>query len=99
MSEEYITNLQRSLVDTLKKSGALTSARVAQAFLAVPRHLFLPDEPLERAYSDIAIGTARLFGFSLMLMMRCGLVRRPREKFSDALVAGAVDTYSPLAKL
>src|SRR5512142_2896736 len=59
MSEETVAELQQKLIETLKKSGALKSAVVEQAFLAVPRHLFLPNEPLERAYADIAIAVKR----------------------------------------
>lgn len=55
MSEESITAFQQQLISKLKETGALKSAAVEQAFLAAPRHLFLPGEPLERAYSDIAI--------------------------------------------
>ncbi len=59
MSEESVAALQQQLIDTLKKNGTLTSATVEQAFRSVPRHLFLPSEPLERAYSDIAIAVKR----------------------------------------
>jgi protein-L-isoaspartate(D-aspartate) O-methyltransferase len=45
------------LVDTLKKKGDLMDSSLEEAFLAVPRHLFLPDEPLEKVYSDEAIAT------------------------------------------
>lgn len=47
------------LVDTLKASGLLTDARLEAAFRAVPRHLFLPDTPLDEVYSDKAIVTKR----------------------------------------
>ena len=44
------------LVARLRESAAI-SARVLDAFDRVPRHLFLPDVPLEEAYSDDAIVT------------------------------------------
>lgn len=37
------------------KKKLLTDARVEAAFRAVPRHVFLPDIPLEKAYTDEAI--------------------------------------------
>jgi protein-L-isoaspartate(D-aspartate) O-methyltransferase len=44
------------LVARLRESAAI-SERVLDAFDRVPRHLFLPDVPLEAAYSDDAIVT------------------------------------------
>lgn len=41
-------NLRTALVESLH----ITDTALKAAFLAVPRHLFLPDEPLEKAYSD-----------------------------------------------
>jgi protein-L-isoaspartate(D-aspartate) O-methyltransferase len=51
------TALQAALLETLQASGALTDPAVAAAFRAVPRHLFLPDRPLEEVYQDEAIPT------------------------------------------
>lgn len=45
----------RELVETLKKAGRLRNPLYEQAFLSVPRHLFLPDVPLDVAYTDEAI--------------------------------------------
>jgi protein-L-isoaspartate(D-aspartate) O-methyltransferase len=59
MTEQEILQYQQYLVEILKERGNLKSSQVEQAFLAVPRHLFLPDEPLERVYSDIAIAVRR----------------------------------------
>jgi protein-L-isoaspartate(D-aspartate) O-methyltransferase len=53
--EDQIQQRQQALIETLRKNGSLHDPALAEAFLAVPRHLFLPNEPLERAYSDIAI--------------------------------------------
>jgi protein-L-isoaspartate(D-aspartate) O-methyltransferase len=47
--------LNRALVDELKKKGLIQSPHVEAAFRAVLRHLFLPETPLEEAYSDRAI--------------------------------------------
>ena len=48
-----------ALVAMLKKGGYLADPRIEAAFRAVPRHLFLPDVPLEVVYSDEAIPTKR----------------------------------------
>jgi protein-L-isoaspartate(D-aspartate) O-methyltransferase len=49
--------LSRDLIEHLKTNGTLKSQEVAEAFHAVPRHLFLPGYPLESVYSDQAILT------------------------------------------
>ncbi|CAN5895888.1 hypothetical protein BH23ACT8_BH23ACT8_20240 [soil metagenome] len=51
--------LHRELVDQLVGSGAITDPRVEEAFRAVPRQVFLPGVPAERAYADEAIVTRR----------------------------------------
>src|SRR5262245_23834719 len=50
-------DLHKALVEHLQAIGALTQPRVEAAFRAVPRHLFLPDVPVEDAYRDDAIPT------------------------------------------
>lgn len=45
------------LADSLEQQGFLADARVAEAFYAVPRHLFLPGIPLERTYADLEVYT------------------------------------------
>ncbi len=49
--------LRESLVARLEQQGRLAMPRVAAAMRAVPRHLFLPEVPLERAYADEAVVT------------------------------------------
>jgi protein-L-isoaspartate(D-aspartate) O-methyltransferase len=49
--------LHRALVDMLVNRGLIQSPSVEAAFRAVSRHLFLPNEPIERAYADDAIPT------------------------------------------
>jgi protein-L-isoaspartate(D-aspartate) O-methyltransferase len=44
-----------ALIGVMHKNDSLKSTAIEQAFRDVPRHLFLPDEPQERAYKDIAI--------------------------------------------
>jgi protein-L-isoaspartate(D-aspartate) O-methyltransferase len=53
MSDE----LRLALVAKLQRDGALGVGAVERALRTVPRHLFLPDVPLEEAYSDNAILT------------------------------------------
>lgn len=50
---------QRALVESLKRKEVLHTRQVEDAFLSIPRHLFLPDKPLEEVYSDIAIAVKR----------------------------------------
>jgi protein-L-isoaspartate(D-aspartate) O-methyltransferase len=49
----------QDLVDVLKKKGDLVDSTLEEAFLAVPRHVFLPDMPLEKVYADEAIPIKR----------------------------------------
>ena len=50
---------QQALVDHLKEENCITTPVVEQAFLSVPRHLFLPGEPLDKVYSDQSIVVRR----------------------------------------
>ena len=50
------------LVDGLRDSGMLRTPAVEEAFRAVPRHLFLPDVPLARAYADEAVAVQAVDG-------------------------------------
>ncbi len=60
--DDHAQALRRRLVTQLKEQGSIHSPQVEAAFQAVPRHLFVPDAPLERAYSDEAISNKRLGG-------------------------------------
>ncbi len=55
MVEKSTAELQEALIGELRKNGAVKTDRVAEAFRAVPRHLFVPGEPLEKVYSDVVI--------------------------------------------
>lgn len=53
--DPYAFALHNSAIDRLKSEGNIVSSAVEEAFCAVPRHLFLPDTPLETVYRDEAI--------------------------------------------
>ena len=55
MNDTTIQKYQQDLVDYLKKANYLKTPLIEEAFIKVPRHLFLPGEPLDKVYSDIAI--------------------------------------------
>lgn len=57
--ERAAKELNEHLVDTLVAGGSIRSPHVEAAFRAVLRHQFLPDTPLEEAYSTKAIVTRR----------------------------------------
>jgi protein-L-isoaspartate(D-aspartate) O-methyltransferase len=49
---EYAGALRAGLVAVLREQGALSGDLVAAAFGTVPRHVFVPDVPVETAYAD-----------------------------------------------
>lgn len=51
--------LRADFADTLVASGRLEDEALATAFRDVPRHLFLPDVPIEAAYTDRAFDLRR----------------------------------------
>lgn len=59
MNDADTQQYQQALVKHLKQANLLTNPLIEQAFMKVPRHLFLPEEPLEKVYSDVAIVTKR----------------------------------------
>ncbi|MDQ2741700.1 MAG: methyltransferase, FxLD system [Chloroflexota bacterium] len=54
-----------ALVQRLKDRAFLSDPRVEAAFRAVPRHLFLPEVPLETVYKDEAIATKKRDGLAI----------------------------------
>jgi protein-L-isoaspartate(D-aspartate) O-methyltransferase len=54
-----VAGLQRDLLAEVRDGGGAATESVAAALLAVPRHVFVPDVPLETAYRDEAIITKR----------------------------------------
>jgi protein-L-isoaspartate(D-aspartate) O-methyltransferase len=55
MNDTTIQKYQQDLVEYLKKANYLNIPLIEEAFMKVPRHLFLPGEPLDKVYSDVAI--------------------------------------------
>src|SRR5688572_18976733 len=55
MNGADILRYQQALVEQLKKANILKTPLIEEAFIKVPRHLFLPEEPLDKVYSDVAI--------------------------------------------
>src|SRR5690349_7173440 len=51
--------LREALLAEIRGHGGATDPLVAQALRSVPRHLFVPDVPVEAAYRDDAIVTKR----------------------------------------
>lgn len=51
----YVDDYQNGLTDELKSKGAIRTEPVEVAFRSVPRHLFVPEVPLEEAYRDEVI--------------------------------------------
>ena len=61
-TQDAVTALRQALVDKLVREGSIRSPLVEAAFRAVPRHLFVPDMPLETVYSDTHIVTKMVDG-------------------------------------
>ncbi len=51
--------LHLHLVEMLRADGSIRSPRVEEAFRAIPRHIFLPDTPLEKVYQNEPVVTKR----------------------------------------
>jgi protein-L-isoaspartate(D-aspartate) O-methyltransferase len=70
-----------ALVDELRGKGSVRSAAVEAAMRAVPRHVFLPEVPLERAYANDAVVTkSAADGSSLSLASQPGVVAMMLEQ-------------------
>lgn len=55
MADSDAGTLAQALLDHLRRHVDLSDPRVAEAFASVPRHIFLPDLPLEKVYQDEAV--------------------------------------------
>jgi len=54
-----VAGLQRNLLAEVRHRGGAVTESVAEALLAVPRHVFVPEVPPQTAYRDEAIVTKR----------------------------------------
>ncbi len=73
---------QKRLVATLKRQGRITLPEVEQAFLSVPREIFLPDVLKDRAYIDtpLEIGKGQTISAPHMVAIMCeALDIRPHQ--------------------
>lgn len=83
--------LRERLVEMLKAEGCLRSAEVEAAFLEVPRHAFLPEIPIQDAYTDRAFPTKHREGRpissssqpAIMAMMLEQLALRPGQRILE----------------
>jgi len=55
MDSPQAEQLHSALVEHLRQKNLLDNPSVEQAFSSIPRHLFLPDKPLDVVYQDSAI--------------------------------------------
>lgn len=86
--QDEAATLHQALVTGLKNGGYVPDPRVEAAFRAVPRHLFLPETPLEQVYADEAIPTKQRDGLvvssssqpAVMAIMLDQLALRPGDR-------------------
>lgn len=90
----------QQLVETLKSDGDLHDPRLERAFLETPRHIFLPDVPLETAYANEAIPIKRdgagnvISAVSQPAIMAHMLEQLRLERGHNVLEIGAASGYN-----
>lgn len=94
-----IDSLHKQLIQTMTQRGVLSNQRVKAAFESIPRHLFLPEVPLEQAYSDSAIGIKKDRGIvisssSQPTMMAIMLTQLKLEPGHNVLEIGTATGYN-----
>ncbi len=67
-------SLRDGLIAELHRTGALTQPAVERAVRQVPRHLFVPDRPLDEAYSDRVIMTKTVDGIAVSSLSQPAIV-------------------------
>ena len=77
-------DLREHLVSTLRRAGALHDTNVAHALLAVPRHRFIPDVPLETAYEDRALAFKEREGIVISSISQPGMIAQMLELLAIA---------------
>lgn len=84
MDTDEATTRRATLIAQLERDGALADPAVRAALLAVPRHRFLPNEPLERAYADDAIATKFAGGVSISSASQPAMVAQMLQQLALA---------------
>src|SRR5947209_20254991 len=84
MMEDEAAALRAALIAHLERDGSLADPAVRAAMLAVPRHRFLPGEPLERAYANDAIATKFADGVSISSASQPSIVALMLEQLALA---------------
>jgi protein-L-isoaspartate(D-aspartate) O-methyltransferase len=92
--------LWQKMLETLQEEGVLNTRGVAVAFQAVPRHLFLPNVPLEEVYANKAIGLKHDLGGLLVSsssqpsMMAIMLEQMALQSGANVLEIGTASGYN-----
>lgn len=84
MGADEAAERRAALVARLERDGALADPAVRAALLAVPRHRFLPHEPLERAYADNAIATKFAGGVAISSASQPAIVAQMLQQLAVA---------------
>ncbi|MEO9170550.1 MAG: methyltransferase domain-containing protein [Candidatus Baltobacteraceae bacterium] len=74
--------LRENLVSYLRRVGSLHDSTVAQAFLDVPRHPFIPGVSLETAYEDRALAIKEHDGTVISSISQPGMIAQMLELLS-----------------
>jgi protein-L-isoaspartate(D-aspartate) O-methyltransferase len=75
-ASETVESLRAAMVDALRRYGSIRSAPVEKAMRAVPRHRFVPEAPLRRAYDphDVVVPKRRADGSPVTIASEPGIV-------------------------
>lgn len=84
MATDEAAERRAALIAHLERDGSLADAAVRAAMLAVPRHRFLPNEPLARAYADDAIATKFAGGVSISSASQPAIVAQMLQQLALA---------------
>lgn len=84
MAADEASKRRAALIEQLEREGALHDPTVRAAMLQVPRHRFLPREPLERAYANDAIATKFADGVSISSASQPSIVALMLEQLALA---------------
>jgi protein-L-isoaspartate(D-aspartate) O-methyltransferase len=77
-----ISARHQALIDYLKQQGFIRTPRIEAAFHSVLRHLFLPNVPIEKVYTDEAIITKQLNGVPISSSSQPAIVAIMLEQLS-----------------